>query len=166
MAAIYFKFIFTCSLVELLYFQISIGKTKCQSSLVNEFPWVAPLKGDTSKAYCTFCKKAFRIDESGKSQVSSHHKYHSIKDGGQNTKKKLAIDPNQQVFQPTLDGKISMSVKTSLPLNHAEQVCRAEIYQAFHIAQITLLLPRKRFKEIQAYVSKLSNWSRLCTGRC
>ena len=65
---------------ELLYFQISMGKTKFQPSWVNEFQRVAPLKGDTSKAYCTICKKAFRTDGSGKSQVSSHHKSDSIKD--------------------------------------------------------------------------------------
>ena len=70
-----------------------MGKTKFQQSWLNEFPWVAPLKGDTSKAYCTVCKKAFEIDGAGKSQVSSHHKSHSIKDGGQNKKKKPAIDP-------------------------------------------------------------------------
>ena len=72
-----------------------MGKSKFQPSWLNEFPRVAPLKGDTSKAYYTICKKAFRIDGSGKSQVSSHHKSHSIKDDGQNTKKKPAIDPNQ-----------------------------------------------------------------------
>ena len=98
-----------------------------------KLPWVAPLKGDTSKAYCTICKKAFRIDGSVKSQVSSHHKSHSIKDGGQNTKKKPAIDSSQWVFQPTLDGKISMSEKTSLPLNHSEQFFRTEIYEALHV---------------------------------
>ena len=65
------------------------------SHLVNKFPWAALLKEDTSKAYCTICKKAFRNDGSGKSQVSSHSKSHSIKDGGQNTKKNAAIDPIQ-----------------------------------------------------------------------
>ena len=87
--------------------QISLGKTKFQPSLVNKFLWVALLKGDTSKIYCTIYEKAFRID--GKSQVSSHHKSHSIKDGAKNTKKKPAIDPSQQVFQPILGGKISIS---------------------------------------------------------
>ena len=87
---------------------------------MNEFPWVAPLKGDTSKAYCAVCKKAFKIDGAKKSQMSSHHKSHSIKVGGQNKKKKPAIDPIQRVFQQTLDGKISMGEKTSLPLNQAE----------------------------------------------
>ena len=89
--------------------QISLGKTKFQPSLVNKFPWVALLKGDTSKVYCTIYEKAFRIDGSGKSQVSSHLKFHSIKDGAKNTKKKQAIDPSQQVFQPILGGKISIS---------------------------------------------------------
>ena len=71
-----------------------MGKTKFQPSWVNELLWVAPLKEDTSKAYLTICKKAFRIDESGKSQVSSHHKSLNIKDGGQKTKKTF-IDLNQ-----------------------------------------------------------------------
>ena len=112
-----------------------MGKTKFQPSLVNEFPWVALLKEDTSKVYCTICKNAFRIDGSGKPQVFSHHKSHSIKDDGKNTKRKPAIDPSQQVFQPTLDGKIGMSEKTSLPPNHADYVCSAEIYQDLHVAQ-------------------------------
>ena len=64
----------------------------------------------------------------------SYHKSHSIRDGGQNTKKKTAIDHNQRVYQPTLDEKISMSKKLSLPLNHDEQVCRTEIYQPIHVA--------------------------------
>ena len=85
-------------------------------------------------AYCTFCKEAFRIDGSGESQVSSYHKSRSVKNGEQNTKKKPAIDPNQRVFQPNLDAKISMSEKTSLPPNHAGQVSRAEIYQTLHVA--------------------------------
>ena len=44
------------------------------------------------------------------------------------TKEKQVIDPSQQVFLPALDGMLSMSEKTSAPLNHAEQVCRPEIY--------------------------------------
>ena len=64
----------------------------------------------------------------------SSHKSHSIKDGSQNKKKKPAIDPTQRVFQQTLDGKISMGEKTYLPLNQGEQVCRADIYQALHVA--------------------------------
>ena len=98
--------------------------------MVNTFLWVAPLKGDTSKVYCTICKKAFTTDGSGKSKVSFHHKSHSLKDG-KNIKKKPAIDPSQEVFQPALDGKISMSDHA---LDHAEQVCRAEIYQALYVA--------------------------------
>ena len=43
------------------------------------------------------------------------------------TKEKQVIDPSQQVFLPALDGMLSMSEKTSAPLNHAEQVCRPEI---------------------------------------
>ena len=65
--------------------------------------------------------------------MSSHHKSHSIEDGGINTKKKPAIDLNQSVFQPTLDEKVSICKMTFLPLNHAEQVCRAELYQALHV---------------------------------
>ena len=43
-----------------------------------------------------------------------------------------------------VDGKISMSEETSLPLKHAEPVCRAEIYQALHLlTKFTLLLPLK-----------------------
>ena len=91
------------------------------------------MKEDTSKAYCAICKKTFRFDGSRKLQVTFHHKSHSIKDSGQNTKKKPAIDAIQQVFQPTLDRKISMREKTLLPCNHAEQVFRAEIYQALHV---------------------------------
>ena len=116
-----------------------MGKTKFQPSLVNEFPWVALLKGDTSKVYCTICKNAFRIDGSGKPQVFSHHKSHSIKDDGKNTKRKPAIDPSQQVFQPTLDGKIGMSEKTSLPPNHADYML---------LNEITLLLPHKETQDL------------------
>ena len=78
--------------------------------------------------------KSFRIDGSGKSEVSSHHKSHSIKDGGQNTKKKPAIDPNQRIFHLSLDRKIGMSEKTFLPLKHAELVSRTDIYHVLHVA--------------------------------
>ena len=64
--------------------------------------------------------------------MSSYHKSHSIKDSAKNWEKKPAIDPSQHVFQSTLDGKISMSEKSSLPLNHVEQLCRVDIFQALH----------------------------------
>ena len=59
-----------------------MGKTKFQPSWVNKFWWVAPLKRDASKAYYNICKKGFRIDGSGKSEVPFHHKSPSIKDRG------------------------------------------------------------------------------------
>ena len=64
-----------------------MGKGKFQPSWVNEFSWVALLEGGTSMVYCTICKKAFRIDVSGKWHRFSNHKSRSIKDGGQNTRK-------------------------------------------------------------------------------
>ena len=64
--------------------------------------------------------------------MSSYHQSHSINDSAKNREKKPAIDPSQQVFQSTLDGKIRMSEKSSLPLNHVEQDCRVDIFQALH----------------------------------
>ena len=66
--------------------------------------------------------------------MSSYHESHSINDSAKNREKKPAIDPSQQVFQSTQDGKISMSEKSSLPLNHVEQDCRVDIFQALHVA--------------------------------
>ena len=64
----------------------------------------------------------------------SHHKSHCLKDAGQSTNKKPATDPSQRIFQPTLDEKISTSEKMSLSLSHAEQLSRAEIHRALHVA--------------------------------
>ena len=116
-----------------------MGRTK--------FLWVALLMGDTSKAYCTICQKAFRIDGSGKPQVSSHHKYYSIEDGGQHTKKKGAIDSNERVFQPTQDEKISMSEKTSTSWTYWASLSKfvelKYIKLCILFTQITLLVPHK-----------------------
>ena len=65
--------------------------------------------------YCTICKKAFRIDVSGKWQRFSNHKSHSIKDGGQNIRKSQLLIAINEFFQSLLNGKISMNKKTSLP---------------------------------------------------
>ena len=78
-----------------------MGKSKFQPSWVNAFPWVAPLKGDTSKAYCTICKKTFRIGGCGKSQGSSHCKSNSIKDVDETLRKsQLFIPINEFSNQP------------------------------------------------------------------
>ena len=57
--------------------------------------------------------------------MSPHHKSHSIKDGGKKHKEKVSYWSQSTRFTAN---------QTSLPLNHAEQVCRAEIYLALHVA--------------------------------
>ena len=112
-----------------------MGKTKFQSYWLKEFSWIESLKGDSGKVWCKLCKKSFKIDGSGKSQVLSHQKSHSIQDGGENSKKTSVIDPKQRVFQLSFDGSVSMGEKVGMPFNLTEQICKAELYQALHVAE-------------------------------
>ena len=112
-----------------------MGKTKFQQSWVKEFPWVTQCRGDTSRAWCTICDKSFKIDASGRSQVVSHQKCHSLEEGGQNEKKTKKKDPAQRVFETSSDGRISMSANTGHSIDLNDKILRAEIYQALHITQ-------------------------------
>ena len=129
-----------------------MGKTKFKSSWIREFPWLSPVKEDIYRAHCTICDKNFKIDGSGRSQVLSHQNSHSVENGGNNTKKKASTDPKQRVFmQSSLDGKLAMSENTALPFTEAEQISRAEIYQALHVADSnysfnSTQMDSKRFK--------------------
>ena len=109
-------------------------RTKFQQSWLKDFAWLKPVCGDSYKGHCVTCKKDFRIDGSGRSQVVSHQKSHSVKDGGKNDKKKAANDPKQTVFQPSAAGVINIGSSTTLTLTHAEKVCRAVIYRALQVA--------------------------------
>ena len=48
-----------------------MGKTY-QRGWEKDYPWLKSVKGYKTKAYCTLCKKDFRIENSGVSQVNSH----------------------------------------------------------------------------------------------
>ena len=108
-------------------------KTQFQNSWLAEFAWLAVVPNDKFSAKCTICVKTFKIDGSGRAQVLSHQKCHSIADGGTNTKKKASTDPKQSTFVLSNNGAVSLSSSTT-PLTEREQVCRAEIYRALQVA--------------------------------
>ena len=61
-----------------------MGRTTFQSKWMKEFSWMSAAK-DKYQAFCNICRKEFKIDGSGRSQVVSHQKCHSVGDGGENT---------------------------------------------------------------------------------
>lgn len=107
-------------------------KTQFQNAWLAEFPWLEAVPNDRYSAKCKICVKTFKIDGSGRSQVASHQKCHSVQDGGTNTKKKPA-DPKQTTFKISNAGVVSTAATTT-PLTERELVCKAEIYRALQVA--------------------------------
>ncbi len=68
-----------------------MGKTTYCPAWEETYKWISKdSNGDLSKAYCMYCKKTFKIDNSGYSQVKSHAESESHKKleksfGSQNT---------------------------------------------------------------------------------
>ena len=103
-----------------------MGRTTFQSKWMKEFSWVSAAK-DKCQAFCNICRKEFKIDGSGRSQVVSHQKCHSVGDGGENTKKKKD-NSNQLTFSSS--GVLQLK---SIVLSLDDQVATAEIYQALQV---------------------------------
>ena len=104
-----------------------MGRTEFQSKWINEFPWVSRAC-DRYKAFCNICNKEFKIDGSGRQQVLSHQRCHSIKDGGKNKRISSSSGKGQMVFSPT-----GLLKKVNVQLSIDDQVCRAETYRALKV---------------------------------
>ena len=104
-----------------------MGRTTFQSKWMKEFSWVSAAK-DKYQAFCNICRKEFKIDGSGRSQVVSHQKCHSVGDGGENTEKKKD-NSNQLTFSSS-----GVLQPKSIVLSLDDQVATAEIYQALQVA--------------------------------
>ena len=76
-------------------------------------------------------QKEFRIDGSGKSQVTSHAKCHSS-----NTKRKNAkeVGQNQRILEVN-SGNVNLIPKTNMVLSSEDKVFKAEILQALHVVK-------------------------------
>ena len=101
-----------------------MGRTTFQSKWMKEFSWVSATK-DKYQAFCNICRKEFKIDGSGRSQVVSHQKCHSVGDGGEDTKKKKD-NSNQLTFSSS-----GVLQPKSIVLSLDDQVATAEIYQFY-----------------------------------
>ena len=91
-----------------------MGKSAYKASWEEEYDWLAPVKTDKHRAFCKRCKKCFRVDGSGVSQVKSHAKTHKE-------------DRNQ--FKLRIDRQ-TVSLQKSLEVCSEDKVIQAEILQA------------------------------------
>ena len=90
--------------------------------------WLRPVRGDPSKAHCMCFGKSFKINNGGIKQIEYHEK-------GTTHKELLASWSKQMTFSFSKDKSLGIqSPKLTVPYAFEDDVVKAEVLQALHIA--------------------------------
>ena len=105
-------------------------KVSYKKSWEDEFKWITQSK-EEGKAYCSYCKTAFKIDNSGKSQI----KHHESTDIHEKNEKRLSGKTSQRVLTTQgASNTIGLSQESTV-LSFADQVLNAEILEALDVVE-------------------------------
>ena len=104
---------------------MSKRKTTYREEWEIDFNWLTKCKESISKAYCTICKRSFKIDNSGFAQVRAH----AGTDCHKNKVKVISSTTSQRVIVTSNDNKISLGSNKSILLSTEDQVICAETLQ-------------------------------------
>ena len=104
-----------------------MGKTSHKSPWGTSYKWLTSVKNDAYSGYCKICKKAFRIDGSGQSQVQAHARGN----------KHLALDPetkdkSQRTLVVVEVNEVELS-KNDIVLKPEGQITKTEILNTLHV---------------------------------
>ena len=110
-----------------------MGITTYNPDWQKEFPWLRAVDGDKFSAYCMVCFSKFKIDNQGKSQVTSHAKCHETNSRKKEALQKFLTQP-QRTFTSSPSGNVGLSANKAV-LSSEDRVTSAEIIDALHLVQ-------------------------------
>ena len=115
-----------------------MGKTSYKSSWEASYKWFTSVKNDVYSGYCKICKKAFRTDGSGWSQVQAHARGN----------KHLALDPetkdkSQRTLVVVEGNEVELS-KNDIVLKPEDQITKTEILNNYMLYIIIIHLRVQR----------------------